>query len=82
MKKREATKETVVYIGPSLRGVADRNTTFNNGLPEGLVKAIEERPEMKNLLVPLSKLPEALKDINHKQGAYYAFYKKALQEGE
>lgn len=74
-------KGTVVYIGPSLRGVADRNTIYNNGLPKELTGEIEKKPSLANLLVPLPQLAEAMKQINTRQGAYYAFYQKALQEG-
>lgn len=74
-------KEAVVYVGPSLAGIATRNTTYNNGLPEGLEKYIEKKPIMAKLLVPVSKLATALKEINSGTGAYAAYYKDA-QKGE
>lgn len=77
---KAATKpETVVYIGPSILGVANHNTVYNNGLPQELQDAIEKEPAFKNLLVPISQLAAAGNDIANKRGAAYTFYEKAMQ---
>lgn len=77
--KAAAKPETVVYIGPSILGVANHNTVYNNGLPQELQDAIEKEPAFKNLLVPISQLAAAGNDIANKRGAAYTFYEKAMQ---
>lgn len=79
MSKKTVTKqETVVYVGPTISGVASHNTVFNNGLPQGMQDAIAKEPAFKNLLVPVSALAAATSDIANKRGATYVFYEKAL----
>lgn len=77
-KKAVAKQETVVYVGPTISGVASHNTVFNNGLPQSVQDAITKEPAFKNLLVPVSALAAATSDIANKRGATYVFYEKAL----
>lgn len=77
--KASAKPETVVYVGPSILGVAYHNTVYNNGLPQELQDAIEKEPAFRNLLVPISQLSAVGNDIANKRGAAYIFYEKALQ---
>lgn len=77
-KKTVNKQETVVYVGPTIPGVANHNAVFNNGLPKGMQDAIEKEPAFKNLLVPVSQLAAATGDIANKRGATYVFYEKAL----
>ncbi len=65
-----------VYVGPTIEGVATRNTVYED-LPERLQAAIKERPYLSGLCVPISKLAAALWQIDTKQGGTYALYKKA-----
>jgi hypothetical protein len=76
-KTKSETVETVVYVGPTIPGVASHNTVFNNGLPQGVTDAIANEPAFNNLLVPVNGLAAALSDIANKRGATYAFYEKA-----
>ena len=78
-ENNEVRKETLVYLGPTIVGVATQNTFFNNGLSEELKNAIKEMPVINNLIVPLSKYTKASSEINKKEGAMYEFYKIALQ---
>ena len=73
---REAVPETVVYVGPTIAGLASYGTIFNNGLPEGLKTAIEKMPAFRGLLVPLANLAKASKEIETKSGATYVLYTK------
>lgn len=77
-KKAVAKQETVVYVGPTIAGVASHNTVFNNGLPQNVQDAITKEPAFKNLLVPIGALAAATSDIANKRGATYVFYEKAL----
>lgn len=76
-KKNSASREIVVYLGPTIAGVVVQNTVFNNGITAALKTAIEEEPSIGNLLVPISKLPYALKEINNKNGAMYVLNETA-----
>ena len=77
-----AVPESVVYVGPSILGVAYHNTVYNNGLPQELQAAIEKEPAFKNLIVPISQLSSVGSDIANKRGAAYIFYEKALKYKE
>ncbi len=76
--EKETKAEKVVYVGPTIPGVASHNTIYNNGLPKELTDAQDKEPAFKALVVPLSALSNALREINGKTGATYVFYEKAL----
>lgn len=76
---KAAQTETLIYVGPSILGVAYHNTVFNNGVPQELQTAMDEEPAFKNLLVPIGQLAAVGSDIANKRGAAYIFYEKALQ---
>lgn len=67
-----------VYVGPTIEGVATRNTVYED-LPEPLQRAIKERPYLSGLCVPIPKLSAALQQIDSKQGGAYSLYKKAQE---
>lgn len=73
------TVQTVVYVGPTVPGVAAHNTVFNNGLTAEMSAAIQKEPAFGSLVVPINKLAQASKDIASKSGATYVFYKKAVE---
>nr|DAN92350.1 MAG TPA: hypothetical protein [Caudoviricetes sp.] len=83
-KEAEVTKittkepETVVYVGPTIAGVASHVTTYNNGLPEGLKIAIEKEPAFRGLVVPLTNLAKAIGDLQTKSGVTHTLYNKVL----
>ena len=52
---------TVVYCGPSIKGVAKQFTAYNNGIPEGLKAATEKNKVLAALIVPLEDLPDAMR---------------------
>ncbi len=72
-----AKAETLVYVGPSLIGVAMHNTFYTNGVTQALRDAAAAEPAFKNLIIPISKLAAAQADIDNRRGAIYAFYEKA-----
>ena len=67
----------LVYVGPTIIGVAARNTVYDC-IPAQLQEAIRAHPFLQNLIVPISEMPEAMKQIREKRGAAYSMYKKAL----
>lgn len=72
-------QETMVYAGPTILGVATHNQFFNNGLPDGLQKAMEKEPAISNLVVPIGSLAAVNASIASQSGAAYVFYKKAAE---
>ncbi len=78
-KGSKLVKEKVMYVGPTITGVVIQNTIFSNGIPDTLQAVINDMPSIGNLLVPISKLPDALTQINSKQGAMHIFNENAKQ---
>lgn len=74
-KKAAEAAGTVVYCGPSIKGVARQYTAYNNGLPEGLKQAAEKNKILAALIVPLEDLPEAMRQLRQKSGRIYTLYK-------
>lgn len=72
-------KETLVYIGASLKNIVQSNTTFINGIPEALKEKIKEYPFLKKLLIPLEKMPEANQKLREKESALSMLYKKSKE---
>lgn len=68
-----------MYIGPTITGVATRNTTYDEA-PEPLTAAIKARPYLASLCIPLDRLAPAMNQMNKRQGGVFTLYKKALAE--
>lgn len=73
-KKAAEAAETVVYCGPSIKGVARQYTAYHNGLPEGLKEAAEKNKILAALIVPLEDLPEAMRQLRQRSGRIYTLY--------
>ena len=58
------TNEQVMYIGPTLRGVAKSGAVFSGGIPKKLEKLAAKKPIIKNLIVPISGIVQAEKDVD------------------
>jgi hypothetical protein len=71
-----ATDTRVVYVGPTIIGLATRNTTYSE-IPQELREAAKEAPYLLSLCVPIGRLPVALDQIRKQQGGIYTFYQKA-----
>lgn len=69
----------VVYVGPTITGVATRNTVYED-LPEALKKAIQADPYLGGLCVPIPRLSGAMEQIDRQQGTIYTLYSKALAD--
>lgn len=74
-KKAAEAAGTVVYCGPSIKGVARQYTAYNNGIPEGLKQAAEKNKILAALVVPLEDLPEAMRQLRQRSGRIYTLYK-------
>lgn len=74
--KKEVNKETVVYIGPSIKNVVSTGTVYNNGLPARLAAEIEKQPAVKSLLVPVSRLAAVQGELSNQGSAVSLIYEK------
>lgn len=74
-KKAAEAAGTVVYCGPSIKGVARQYTAYNNGIPEGLKQAAEKNKILAAMIVPLEDLPEAMRQLRQRSGRIYTLYK-------
>lgn len=74
-KRKQAEKATtVVYCGPTIPGVAKHYTFYRGGVPDTLKAAQEQIPALGGLLVPLEKLPEAMRQLREGTGPIYTLY--------
>ncbi len=75
-KREEARNEPVIYIGPSIKNVASTGTVYNNGLPDALQKEMERQQVLKSLVIPVSGLADAQREINTPGSAMNLIYGK------
>lgn len=75
-KREEVQKEAVVYIGPSIKGIVSTGTVYSNGLPELLIKKADEQPVLNSLVIPVSKLAEAERELRVPGSALATIYAK------
>ena len=69
----------VVYVGPTITGVATRNAVYTD-LPENLSSAIQARPYLGGLCVPIPRLSGALEQLDRRLGSFYTLYTRALAD--
>jgi len=72
-------KESMVYVGPTINGVAVQYTVYNNGISAELKTAIEAMPVIGNLIVPITKLSSTMQNLSNHQGAMHIQFEKAKQ---
>lgn len=73
--KKAEQPTTVVYVGPSIPGVANQFTFYREGIPTALVEAIRDTPAMEGLVIPLEQLPEAMKMLRGGSGHIFRLYR-------
>lgn len=76
---KEEIQQTI-YIGPSIRGVMTGTVFTGSDLPEHLVAAIEQQPVLKELIVPVSQLIEARKQLQDSNSAMSKYFRKVKGE--
>ena len=78
------TNEQVMYIGPTLRGVAKSGAVFSGGIPKKLEKLAAKKPIIKSLIVPISGIVQAKKDVDTEGTVAAVAYDRisALSEAE
>ena len=63
-----------MYIGPSVRGVVKHGAAFSGGLQARLERLADAKPIIKNLIVPVSELADAIKRSNEEGSAVAVAY--------
>lgn len=81
--RKEQKKETVIYIGPTIKNVVATGTLYSNGLPNSLKKEMEKRPMVRSLIVPVGTLAECQRELAVPGSALRSIYERtaAGQEG-
>lgn len=72
-----------IYLGPNLKGVM-RGTVFLNGLPPALEEAIRKMPVITELVIPVSNIRYANRELTDPDSALSRFYRavESNKEGE
>lgn len=80
VESKSAEAESKIYIGASFKGVAT-GTVFKGGkLAPALEDAIKAVPAIKELVIPVSKLVDARKQLQNKDSALSRFYEAAKND--
>lgn len=77
MAKKIKKSETKVYIGKSLRGLPQYTVFAGGELPPHIAEMAAKNEAIKGLIVPISRLSEARKDVKI-QGNLLNHYAKSL----
>ena len=76
IKKKKA--DTLIYCGPSFPGRLQQYSVFRGGVPKYLDNLIEECPNIKSMIVPISKLAITRDKLNKKGSRENQLYKNIL----
>ena len=79
-KKETVQKETVIYIGPSIKNVVSTGSLYKNGLPDVLEKEMKKQPVIGSLIIPISGLAAAQKELATPGSALAVIYGKVIAE--
>lgn len=69
----------VIYLGPSITGVAVTGTIYKNGLTPQMQKLKEELPVIGKLLVSVEHTAKMRKELRDPQSAASVCYQKTLE---
>jgi len=77
----EIQKESsvVIYIGPTISGIAMTGTVFSNGVPKKLEETCKNYPFFNGLIVPVEKTALAQENLRKENTPINLFYKKAVE---
>lgn len=68
--------EKVIYMGPTIRGVANQGTVFDGGIPLELEEKAKKIPAVRALIIPLKNLSKASAELAVSGSALNTLYKK------
>lgn len=78
-QQAKSEKEVVIWLGPSISGVAMTGTVYKNGLPPQMQKAVDDVPALANLLVPITRAVKVRRDLSNPRSASKICYDRALK---
>lgn len=78
--KKAAEGGTMVYCGPSVRGVARQYMVYYGAMPETLQAFAEQHKAVKGLIVPLERFAETRRNLEVKGTAETILYQKVKNE--
>ena len=70
----------MIYVGPTVPGVAERNRIYRGDVPKEIGKMAGKNPYFANLLVPTTQLKTARQDLETKGSVLDVSYRK-IEEG-
>lgn len=75
-QKEEAAEDSgsLVYCGPSIKGVARQYSVYSNGIPNALKALVNAHPVAKALIVPLERFAETRLKLEQKGSAESIIY--------
>ena len=79
-KTKQKEEITVAYVGPTIENVVLTGATFRGGYPPKVCAAIEKRPYLANLMVPVNALAEARKKARDPESDLGALCRMAKKE--
>lgn len=81
VKKVKTEPEKLMYVGPTIPGLAIQNAVYTE-IPKAAAEAFKEEPQMRNLFVPIIKYPAAEESLRKGRGITFRAYNKALKYKE
>lgn len=80
-KKKETKAEPVIYVGSTLpNGILFRYTVFCGNFPPHIVELMDKSPALRGLMVPISKLQQAKKDVETQGHILNLYAKNVVKE--
>lgn len=76
--KRKST--TLVWCGPTVRGVSRQFAVYHRDIPDTLKEFIEKHPAAKTLLVSVERFAEVRRNLDKSGTAEWVAYKKVKAE--
>lgn len=80
-KKDSSEKSTVIYCGPTIKGIVQQYAHFNNGIPAKLQEYGADHKAVERLIVPIESLVETKRNLSIK-GTIENLSYIAIQKGE
>lgn len=79
--KDAARAETgpLMYVGPNLIDLGLSQNCVYLAIPDNVREAFDEKPELRQLFIPIELYPTVNDQLREGAGFYYEAYQKALQ---
>lgn len=82
MAKKMIKQKKIVYVGPTLPGVAKEGTIYLNRMTPQLEEACRKLPEIEEFVIPLAEYEEVKRRIRDPQDALSQIYQDILKKME